>query len=131
MVLTRLPTHTIRSFSRWIPEDHDIAVKSLDVSDTLWKHRGLSSDSDFVVPNDKSMPNKRKKMNRTNKKLSTSHASPKASTNTEAKVNVTTTSPPQTSINRNANRKRKRKAASTATSTPPGTTNGNGHKDKN
>ncbi|XP_040044588.2 uncharacterized protein LOC120826404 isoform X1 [Gasterosteus aculeatus] len=124
VVLTRLPTHTIRSFSRWIPEDHDIAVKSLDVSDTLWKHRGLSSDSDFVVPNDKSMPNKRKKMNRTNKKLSTSHASPKASTNTEAKVNVTTTSPPQTSINRNANRKRKRKAASTATSTPPGTTNG-------
>ncbi|KAM8841291.1 histone-lysine N-methyltransferase SETDB1-B-like [Spinachia spinachia] len=60
VVLTRLSTQTIRSFSPRVSEDHDTAEPK-DVSDTLWKPGSRSSDSDFAIPVDKSVLKRRRK----------------------------------------------------------------------
>ncbi|KAL6099593.1 uncharacterized protein ACO6RY_01383 [Pungitius sinensis] len=88
VVLTRLSTHTIRAFSPRMPEARDIAEESLHGSDTSWKRDGLSSDSDFVLPIDKSMLKERRKR-RKRKTASIATSTPPRTTNGVSKVNIT------------------------------------------
>ncbi|XP_033492495.1 uncharacterized protein LOC117263338 [Epinephelus lanceolatus] len=133
VALTRLSESEIQSLLHPAPQSRDGEDESLHNSDSdmQWEPGDDSSDSDYSISSTNSRPSKRRKMDQKNKKLVKTHASPEASTNsnaksnktktsahqasasTDAKVNVKKTSPPQESASTNAN------VSVTKTSTPP------------
>ncbi|XP_068566725.1 histone-lysine N-methyltransferase SETDB1-B-like [Cebidichthys violaceus] len=129
VVLTRLSAHEIRSIRPQMPENHNSEEESSNYSDSEWEPNEDSSDSDFAVSSNQTVPNKRRKIDQKNKKLTKSHATPQAKTNTGAKSNVTKMSTPQASTNSNvdSNANSNVKSNVIKTSTPPAaTTNGVG-----
>lgn len=139
VILTRLPEGKISALRpRTPPKDHsrDESSQSSD-SDVQWEPEEDSSDSDFFVSNYNTGTKKRRKIDVNPAK---SHATPEASTNTEAKSNrekkstpqfnakddatssAAKTSAPQTNGNTSAN------SNGTETARPPGSTKGNVHK---
>ncbi|KAL7382651.1 hypothetical protein ABVT39_025803 [Epinephelus coioides] len=104
VALTRLSESEIQSLLRPAPQSRDDEDESLhnSDSDTQWEPGDDLSDSDYSISSTNSRPSKRRKMDQKNKKLVKTHASPEASTNSNAKSNETKTSAHQASASTDA-----------------------------
>lgn len=97
VVLTRLSKCMIRSYHPQSPQNHysEKETSNNSVCDMQWEPRDDSNNPDYSTFSYKTGPNKRRKIDQKNEKPAQSHATPRASINTDAKSNAAKTSKPR------------------------------------